>query len=200
MQAQPKYKLCRRLGSHVFEKCQTQKFAVSEGRRGKSDRRPKAASDFGLSLLEKQRVRFSYGITERQFSNYVTKATERKGTNTTEFLYEMLETRLDNVVYRLGLAHTRRLARQLVSHGHFVVNGKKVTVPSYSVKVGDVIKVRDGSRNSVLFSELEKKLQSYTIPNWLSFDAGTFEGKVTGKPKNTESVINLQTVVEFYSR
>ena len=127
MKIGPKYKIARRLGPAVFEKTQTQKFALSEARHAagkKRDKRSKALSDFGLQLIEKQRVRFSYGITERQLSNYVEKAIETKG-NPSENLFASLESRLDNVVYRMGIAHTRRLARQMVSHGHFVVYGKR---------------------------------------------------------------------------
>ncbi|MEI8130192.1 MAG: 30S ribosomal protein S4 [bacterium] len=203
MKIGPKYKIARRLGPAVFEKTQTQKFQLSEARhaRKKSDKRPKALSDFGLQLVEKQRVRFSYGITERQLSNYVIKATEMKGVNTGEKLYGMLESRLDNVVYRLGIAHTRRLARQMVSHGHFVVNGKRTTVPSYAVKIGDVVTVREGSKKSVLFTELAKKLQNYATPKWLRFDIEKLEAKIDGAPVlETGGAFNLNTVLEYYSR
>src|SRR6185436_9532268 len=165
----PKYKICRRLGPGVYEKCQTQKFVASQARHAnKGGKRPKALSDFGTQLIEKQKARFSYGLTERQFSNYVKKATEVKGGNAPELLFGYMETRLDNVVYRFGVAHTRSLARQMVSHGHFVVNGKKLTVPSYQVRPGDVISVREGSRKSPLFQDLGKKLKNYSAPAWLS--------------------------------
>ena len=203
MKIGPKYKIARRLGPAVFEKTQTQKFQLSEARhaRKKSDKRPKALSDFGIQLVEKQRVRFSYGITERQLSNYVIKATEMKGVNTGEKLYGMLESRLDNVVYRLGIAHTRRLARQMVSHGHFVVNGKRTTVPSYAVRIGDVVTVREGSKKSVLFTELAKKLQNYATPTWLRFDIEKLEAKIDGAPVlETGGAFNLNTVLEYYSR
>jgi len=203
MKIGPKYKIARRLGPAVFEKTQTQKFQLSEARhaRKKSDKRPKALSDFGVQLIEKQRVRFSYGITERQLGNYVNKASEMKGVNTGEKLYGLLESRLDNVVYRLGIAHTRRLARQMVSHGHFVVNGKRTTVPSYAVKIGDVITVREGSRKSVLFTELATKLKSYSTPKWLRFDVEKLEAKVEGTPVlEVGGAFNLNTVLEYYSR
>jgi len=203
MKIGPRYKIARRLGAGVFEKTQTQKFQLSEARHAKkrSDKCPKQPSDFGVQLIEKQRVRFSYGITERQLSNYVIKASEKKGTNTGEVLYGMLESRLDNVVYRLGIAHTRRLARQMVSHGHFVVNGKRTTVPSLSVKVGDIITAREGSKKSVMFADLPKKLQNYTVPKWLRFDAEAIKATVEGAPTFEQGgFFNLNTVLEYYSR
>ncbi len=202
MKTVQKYKLCRRLGSGVFEKCQTPKFVVSEARhaKNKKDKRPKALSGFALQFNEKQKIRFMYGISEKQFGNYVKEAVAHKGTPATEYLFELLETRLDNVVYRLGLAHTRRLARQLVSHGHITVNDKKITVASHRVRVNDKIVVRAGSQKSPLFADMTKKLKDYTIPNWLSFDTEKLSGKVAGKPKNTEGYLDLNTVLEFYSR
>lgn len=203
MKIGPKYKIARRLGPAVFEKTQTQKFQLSEARHAKkkSDKRPKQLSDFGLQLIEKQRVRFSYGITERQLSNYVGKALEAKGGSAPEKLFGMLETRLDNVVYRLGIAHTRRLARQMVSHGHFVVNGKRTTVPSYTVHVGDVITAREGSKKSVLFANIEKKLENYSVPKWLKFDGAKLTATVDGMPAlESGGAFNLNTVFEYYSR
>lgn len=204
MQIGPKYKIARRLGPGVFEKTQTQKFQLSEARhaRGrKSDKRPKQLSDFGLHLIEKQRVRFSYGITERQLSNYVQAAMEQKVGSPAEKLFGMLENRLDNVVYRLGIAHTRRLARQMVSHGHFLVNGKRTTVPSLSVKEGDIITVREGSKKSVMFANLPKKMETYSVPKWLRFDADKMTATVAGvAPLETGGIFNLGTVLEYYSR
>jgi small subunit ribosomal protein S4 len=203
MKIGPKYKIARRLGPAVFEKTQTQKFQLSEARhaRKKSDKRPKQLSDFGVQLIEKQRVRFSYGITERQLSNYVKKSLESKGGSAQEKLFGMLECRLDNVVYRLGIAHTRRLARQMVSHGHFVVNGKRTTVPSYAVRAGDVITAREGSKKSVLFANIEKKLETYSVPKWLKFDGKALMATVDGMPAlESGGAFNLNTVFEYYSR
>ena len=204
MQIGPKYKIARRLGAGVFEKTQTQKFQLSEARhaRGrKSDKRPKQLSDFGLLLVEKQRVRFSYGITERQLGNYVKKALAVKTGSPAEKLFGLLEARLDNVVYRLGLAHTRRLARQMVSHGHFIVNGKRTTVPSLAVSEGDVITVREGSKKSVLFQGVEKKLENYSTPKWLRMDAAKLTATVNGvAPLETGGIFNLNTVLEYYTR
>ncbi|MBP6884230.1 MAG: 30S ribosomal protein S4 [Candidatus Pacebacteria bacterium] len=204
MKIGPKYKIARRLGPAVFEKTQTQKFALSEARHAagkRKDKRGKALSDFGLQLIEKQRVRFSYGITERQLSNYVNKSIDTKGGNPAEKLFASLESRLDNVVYRLGIAHTRRLARQMVSHGHFVVNGKRTKVPSHTVSIGDVITAREGSKKSVLFANLPKKLENYSVPKWLKFDAENIKATVEGTPVlESGSAINLNAVFEFYSR
>ncbi len=197
-----KYKMCRRLGSGVFEKCQTQKFVQSETKRSGAmkGKRPKQLSDYGHQLIEKQKVRFSYGISERQLSNYVEKASNVKGMPVSDKLFELLENRLDNVVYRLGFASTRRFARQLVSHGHFVVNGKRSTVPSQEVHVGDVITVREGSRKSKVFAEFQVNIKNYTWPNWLKLVPEQLTAEVVAKPKNTEQFLQLDTVLEFYSR
>ena len=200
MTKKPKYKIGRRLGAGVFDKCQTPKFIASKERKAKSsNKRPKPLSEFGSQLIEKQKIRFSYGITERQLSNYVKAAIAKKG-STQEHLFEILENRLDNVIYRLGLAHTRRLARQMVSHGHFQVNGIRVTVPSYQVKVGDVVSPREGSRSKALFANVVEKMKTYNQPAWLVLEADKIEGKVTGKAKNTEGFLNLGSGLEFYSR
>ena len=195
-------KVCRRLGSGVYEKCQNPKYVASENRHTRSVRgkRPKPLSGYGQQLLEKQKIRFMYGISETQFVNYVKKAMNNKEKSAAEYLFEVLENRLDNVVYRFGLANTRRLARQMVSHGHITVNGKKINIPSHILKEGDVVSVREGSRKSVLFSDMATKLKDYTCPNWLIFDENNLTGKVQGKPKNTEGFIDLNTVLEFYSR
>ena len=197
-----KYKIGRRLGAGVFEKCQTAKFAQSEARHAKNskNKRAKPLSGYAQQFIEKQKVRFMYGISEKQFSGYVNEAVEKKGVSAIEVLFENLELRLDNVVYRLGLASTRRLSRQLVSHGHVLVNGKKSTIPSQRLKIGDVVSVREGSKKSVLFTDMANKLKDYTSPNWLSFNIDSLTGKVQGKPKNIEGFIDLNTVLEFYSR
>ncbi len=200
MQKKPKYKIGRRLGAGVFEKCQTPKFVASAQRKAKaSTKRPKALSEFGQQLIEKQKIRFSYGITERQLSNYVKEASAKKG-SIQDHLFEILESRLDNVVYRLGLAHTRRLARQMVSHGHFLVNGTRTTVPSYRTKIGDVVTPREGSKGSALFTNVPERLKTYKQPEWVALDESKLEGKVTGKAKNTEGFLNIASVLEFYSR
>lgn len=196
-----KFRICRRLGPGVFEKCQSPKFAASLARR-KTDRnkRPKQPTEFGLQLLEKQKIRFTYGIKERQFSNYVNQATEKGGSHAAPKLFELVESRIDNVIYRLGLAHTRPLARQMVSHGHFTVNGKKTTIPSYQVREGDVVAVREGSRGKALFANVAAKAKEYTAPEWLAFNLDKMEATVKGKPKQGDGFLDFNTVLEFYSR
>ncbi len=201
MITKPKFKICRRLGPGVYDKCQTPKFASATGKVGLvGAKRPKALSEYGTQLIEKQKVRFSYGISERQLSNYVKKASHIKGAGTAEKFYEGLESRLDNAVYRMGLASSRRAARQMVSHGHFVVGDTKVTIPSYELKVGDVIKIREGSKGKGIFAGLAEKLKDYTAPAWIKFDLDKMEGRVLEKPKNVETFLDLNAVLEFYSR
>jgi len=198
-----KYKMCRRLGAGMFEKCQTAKYVQSEAKKTRTTtkgKRPKALSDYGTQLIEKQKVRFSYGISERQLGNYVEVATHVKGMPVADKLFEQLENRLDNVVYRLGFAPTRRFARQLVSHGHFVVNGKKSTIPSQQVHIGDMIVVREGSRKSPIFTDFSTKVKDYTWPTWLKLTPDALTAEVVAKPKNTEAFLQLDTVLEFYSR
>lgn len=200
MISKPKFKICKRLGSGVYDKCQTSKFTAVAVSFKPGSKRPKALSEYGKQLVEKQKIRFSYGITERQLSNYVKKASFIKGAGTAEKFYEYLESRLDNVVYKMGLASSRRGARQMVSHGHFIVNDKKVTIPSFEVKSGDVVKIREGSKVKKIFDNLVDKLKDYKAPSWISFDVAKMEGKVLDKPKNTESFLDFNTVLEFYSR
>lgn len=202
MKTVKKYKICRRLGSGVFAKCQTAKFTMSEARhaKGKKGKRGKPLSSFGTQFIEKQKVRFTYGISEKQFSNLIKEAVAHKGGLATDTLFELLERRLDNVVFRMGLAHTRRLARQMVSHGHITVNGIKSTIPSQRVKIGDVISVREGSKGSTLFVELDKKLKDYITPKWLKFDAKELKGNIEGKTETADEYLDLNTVLEFYSR
>jgi small subunit ribosomal protein S4 len=201
MISKPKFKIGRRLGAGVYDKCQTAKFSASSGKfAGPGARRPKALSEYGAQLIEKQKIRFSYGITERQLSNYVEKATHIKGAGTAEKFYEELESRLDNVIYRMGLGASRRATRQMVSHGHFIVNDHRITIPSYEVKTGDVIKIREGSKSKKIFDNLVERLKDYNAPAWLSFDASKMEGRILAKPKNIETFLDLNAVLEFYSR
>lgn len=202
MKIGPKYKIARRLGSAVFDRTQTQRFAVSEARHGKNlkSKKRKQVSEYGLQLNEKQRIRYTYGVSEKQFSNYVKEAVATKGANAGELLQRFLEQRLDNIVYRFGLATTRSAARQMVSHGHFRVNGTRVTVPSYRISEGDKISVREGSRKSKLFEDLTKKLDKFMYPAWLSFDPASMEGSMKSKPTKEGSLLDFGRVLEFYSR
>ncbi|OGI65413.1 30S ribosomal protein S4 [Candidatus Nomurabacteria bacterium RIFCSPLOWO2_01_FULL_39_18] len=201
MISKPKFKICRRLGPGVYDKCQTSKFTIATGKGSLlGARRPKALSEYGTQLVEKQKIRFSYGISERQLSNYVEKATHAKGSGAAEKFYEELESRLDNVIYRMGLGGSRRFTRQMVSHGHFIVNDKKVTIPSYELKPGDIIKIREGSKSKKIFSNIGDRLKDYNPPGWVAFDLNSMEGKVLAKPKNAETFLDLNAVLEFYSR
>lgn len=200
MKIGPKFKIAKRLGAPIFEKTQSQKFAVSAARVGKRSKgRPGQMSDYKRQLIEKQKMRFSYGITEKQLRKYIDEALE-KSSEPIPFLMTRLESRLDNVAYRLGLASTRRMARQMTSHGHIVVNGKKSTIPSQQIKVGDVITVREGSRNSALFTGKEEG--SSSVPAWLKFDVKKLEGTVTASPsyEPSETLFDPEQVFEFYSR
>lgn len=203
-----KCKICRRAGEKLFlkgEKCFTPKctFIKKPYAPGKldSERKHKSVtSEFGTQLKEKQKVRNTYGVGEKQFHNYIKLATSTKGVNPTEKLYEDLESRIDNIIYRLSFAKSRSFARQVVSHGHILINGTKITIPSYKVRIGDVISVREGSKSTVIFTDLDKKLEKVNAPSWIEFDAKKLEAKITGKPKDKELIFNLNTVLEFYSR
>lgn len=168
-----------------------------------SNRKPqqsfKKMSEYGLQLREKQRAKFIYGVQERQFRTAFKKAASKKGI-TGENLLIMLEERLDNVVFRMGLATTRREARQLVVHSHFTVNGKKVNIPSYIVKAGDVIKVKEKSQSSPKFKEI-KEMQ-VGVPVWLSVDRDKLEGKVLADPTRDQidTPIEERLIVELYSK
>lgn len=200
----PKYKICRRLGSQVYEKCQTQKFQLAEARKSKLRRRGRGRgpSEYGMQLLEKQRVRFSYGLKEKQFASYVKQASEKTGVVPTETLYQNLERRLDNVVYRLGLAPTRAFSRQLVSHGHIYVNGSRLNIPSYQVRVGDVISLKESTKKKNVFEIIREQMAEAKQPSWLTFDAKKFEGKVNSLPtaESHEFGFDLSSVIQFYSR
>ena len=168
-----------------------------------SNRKPqqsfKKMSEYGLQLREKQRAKFIYGVQERQFRTAFKKAASKKGI-TGENLLIMLEERLDNVVFRMGLATTRREARQLVVHSHFTVNGKRVNIPSYIVKVGDVIKVKEKSQSSPKFKEI-KEMQ-VGVPAWISVDRDKLEGKVLADPTRDQidTPIEERLIVELYSK
>ncbi len=199
----PKYKIAKRLGASIFEKTQTQKFALSEARsaRNKTKKSGGMATDYKRQLIEKQKMRFTYGITEKQLRRYVDEATE-KSHQPIALLMERLESRLDNVIYRLGLVKTRRFARQVVSHGHIVVNGKRLSIPSHKVRVGDIITVREGSKETGIFVSLADKHEAAGVPTWLSIDIKKLEGKVTGTPvyNPAEALFDPEQVMEFYSR
>jgi len=203
MKLGPRYKICRRLGNGTFEQCQTQRYALSESRRGTpTQKHRRTQSEYGKQLLEKQRVRFAYGIPERQFQRYVKEAMEKRGTDSVLSLLERLETRLDNVVFRAGLAPTRRSARQMVSHGHITVNGRKVTIPSYRLPIGTAFAVRKESQSRALFTAEPEKEVKNTPPAWMQFDVKNLEGSLTAQPdlQSVKLPGDLGVILEFYSR
>jgi small subunit ribosomal protein S4 len=203
MKIGPKFKIARRLGSHIFEKTQGPKFALSQARKektGKGFSRPK--SEFAIQLLEKQKARFTYGLSEKQFSRYAKEALAKKDTGAVSRLYSSLELRADNVAYRAGLAPTRLAGRQMASHGHLTLNGKRITIPSIKLKEGDVLGVRAGSVEKPLFAAVEEKAAGRATPSWITFDAKTKSVTVVGSPNyaSQESPFDLNAVLEFYSR
>ncbi|MCC7004501.1 30S ribosomal protein S4 [Candidatus Nomurabacteria bacterium] len=202
MKIGPKYKIARRLGAEIFEKTQTQKFAIRQSQKKDGDSKFKQRTDFGKQVLEKQKVRFTYGIMERQFSKYVKNIINKQAGNPEEKLFQILESRLDNVVLRAGFAKTRFMAKQMVGHGHIMVNGKKTDIPSCQVSVGDKITIRPGSSKSVMFADLSERLKNITIPSWLKVDLDKKEITVQGKPVKApgESLLNLSAVIQYYKR
>ncbi len=198
----PKYKICKRLGASVFEKCQTQKFQLAEARTPRQTKMKRGGSDFGVQMLEKQKVRFTYGLSEMQFSRYVREAMEDKS-DSRNSLINRLESRLDNVTFRAGFAKTRRAARQFVSHGHIMVNGRRLTIPSHKVLVGDIISIRPESRTSPLFANrTEAAAEATATPSWLTVEDAGFAAKISAVPMiaETETPFNAATVIQFYSR
>lgn len=203
MKTGPKYKIARRLGASVFEKTMTAKFALAQERKAKSKKRGRGATEYGKQLLEKQKVRMTYGLSERQFSNYVREAMQSKNISPVDMLNQLLELRLDNVIYRLGLAPTRRSARQMVSHGHITVNGVKTTIPSRRMHIGDHIAVRRGSKGAGVFVGFaEKFTERPALPSWISWDPKSMEGSVGAVPaeKQHDTAGDLVAVMSFYSR
>lgn len=201
----PKCKLARREGTDLFLKSSRRaidtkcKLDVKPGQHGvKSGSRQ---SDFGQQLREKQKIRRIYGVLERQFRRYFAEAERRKG-NTGETLLQLLECRLDNVVYRMGFGSTRAEARQLVSHKAITVNGQSVNIASYSVKAGDVVAVREKSKNQARIVEALDLASQAGFPNWVEVDAKKMEGVFKSAPERTDlsADIQEQLVVEFYSK
>lgn len=206
MKTQPTYKVCRRLGAGVFDKCQTQKYVLSETRHAKHQRSQgrKTLSDYGKQLIEKQRVRFAYGVSERQLRKYVEEANRVAilGVDAKDRMIEQLEMRLDNVVYKLGFAATRRAARQLVSHGHIMMNGARTTIPSRAVKEGDVITISKRTQNLPVMEIIKKCVEGGTVPSWITLKGKNLEGTVTARPtqENTETPGAIAAILEYYSR
>ncbi|HVW82737.1 MAG TPA: 30S ribosomal protein S4 [Candidatus Paceibacterota bacterium] len=203
MKTGPRYKIAKRLGATVFEKAQTQKFALSADRSAKNKRGGRGRqSEYGKQMLEKQKVRVTYGLPERQFRSYVGKALAAKGSAPQSRLHELLELRLDNVVWRLGLAATRRAARQMVAHGHVLVGGKKVRVPSHQLGKGDRLAIREGSKRHGAFVGFAERFAERPLPSWLSWNPQKMEGEVVElpTPASAEPAGDLSAVLSFYTR
>ena len=192
---QPILKRCRTLGINPS----TMGIDKSSKRNPKQTRRKQ--SEYGLQLTEKQKVKFIYGVLEKQFRKYYVMATKRQGI-TGEMLLQILESRLDNVVYRLGLANTRREARQIVNHGHITVNGHKVDIPSYLVKPNDVISVKEKSMNSPRIKEIVERNSTRVVPKWLSMDKNTLTGNVVALAARDDIDYEVEEhlIVELYSK
>jgi small subunit ribosomal protein S4 len=202
----PVCRICRREGLKLFLKgsrCFSRKcsFERRSTPPGMNTQRRRKVSEFGIQLREKQKVRKTYSIMEKQFRNYFEKAEQRKGM-TGENLLRLLEMRLDNVVYRMGLARSRAEARQLVSHGHFTVNGRPTNIPSYPTKAGDRIEVRESRRGREYFKTASETIKAAQIPDWVSVDAAKLSGSIVTEPVREQMPLefNEQLVVEYYSR
>lgn len=196
-----KHKMCRRYGEKLCttDKCPVMRRNFPPGQHGRTGKSKLTA--YGEQLKEKQKAKKIYGLRERQFSNYVAKATSTKGSSP-ETLLRLLESRLDNVVFRLGLAKTRAAARQLVNHGHFLVNNKFVNKPSYQVRPTDIVSVSSKSQTSPYFKNMTAALEKVNLPSWLVLETTNFSGKVLNPPQAQELQTNFdpKKILEFYSR
>jgi len=202
----PLCRICRREGEKLFlkgDRCYTEKCAIDRrkyppGQHGQGFRK---LSDYGIQLREKQKVRKTYGLLERKFRRYFQEAERKKGI-TGEVLLQLLESRLDNIVYRMGFTSNRRKARQLVNHGHFLVNGKRVTLPSYETKAGDTVEVDESSRDIPEILDSLSKAEHRGIPAWVEIDSGNMKGKILNIPSREEIQLPVkeQLIVELYSK
>ena len=197
----PRARMCRRLDYPVFE---SPKFGnirknYAPGQHGHNSRGK--LSNYGIQLREKQRIKYLYGVLEKQFRNYFKKATNQKGPTGNNLLI-MLESRLDNTIYRLGLAPTRRAARQMISHKHFLVNSKVINIPSYLLDEGDIIKVRDKSKKINIFQDSMRRIKGDHPAPWLTIDKGQLSGVFNKLPEREDipEPVNEQLVVELYSK
>jgi len=205
-----KCKICRRLGVKLFlkgERCLSQKCPIitkpyPPGEKGK--KRTRQRSEYGKELSEKQKLKNWYNLKERQFRKYVKEVLEKRGKveDAGALLIKKLENRLDNVVFRMGFTPSRVQARQIVNHGHFLVNEKKVNIPSYQVKKGDKISLRAGSRNKAIFQDLPTILKKHQVPSWIKINIEKLEGEIVGQPNLEEaaSPAEISTIFEFYSK
>lgn len=200
-------KTCRRLGESLCgrEKCAFKKRPYAPGKLDSERKHRSSVSEYGEQLRAKQKMRITYGLMEKQFALYVKRATKKQETGEgiatpALKLYRELEMRLDNIVFRAGFANSRALARQLVSHGHIIVNGRRLTVASHQVKVGDTIAIREGSKSAKIFAGLAEKLAGMGPNYMLSVDPKTLEAEVKALPREVEPMFDTQKVLEYYSR
>jgi len=196
----PRVRINRRFGETIFPAKVREHRMYPPGVHGPKKSRRKQ-SDYGVGLAEKQKLRYQYGLLERQFRRMFEKALKKRGV-TGETLLQLLETRLDNVVYRIGFASTRPFARQMVTHGHIRVNGRKVSSPSYNVKAGDVIDIRDTAATRQLASKSLESAQIRPVPDWINFSRDVLRAQVVRVPArdDIQPIVNEQLIVEFYSR
>lgn len=192
---QPVLKRCRTLG------IEPSVMGIDKSSNRTFNQRRKKQSEYGMQLNEKQKVRFIYGVLEKQFAKYYVMATKMNGV-TGECLLQILESRLDNVIYRMGLANTRREARQIVNHGHVTVNGKRVDIPSYLVKPGEVISLRESSRNADRMKDIVERNSNRLVPRWIDMNKDTLEGKIIALAdrEDIDFPVEEHLIVEYYSK
>ncbi len=203
-------KICRRLGEKLFlkgERCMSAKCAMVKrpfppGQKAK--KRRGSLSEYGKELKEKQKMKRWYGLSESQMEKYVNEVAEKRAKieNVADALIQKIESRLDNIIFRLGWAKSRAQAAKLVSHGHFMVNGRKADIPSYEIKIGDIISIRPGSRKKEPLKDLDALMKNYKLPGWLNFDKDKGEGKFVKKPiaADIQLPVEIATLFEHYSR
>lgn len=205
-----KCKICRRLGTKLFlkgERCSSAKCAMVKRPYPPGIKKKKmrgGVSDYGKELMEKQKLRRWYGLSESQFSSYVKEVLEKRGKveDAGALLIKNLESRLDNVIFRMGMAPSRAKARQMVSHGHFLINGKKINIPSYHVKKNDKISIRPQSSKKEIFKNIESELKKNELPDWIVFNSKKIEGEIKREPHLDESSLpaEIASIFEYYSK
>lgn len=205
MKIDQKCKICRRAGEKLFlkgERCYSQKCAMvrNPSKPGMHIKKRSTLSEYGTQLREKQKVRYAYNISETQLKNYMNEISKKGASG--DALMSKLERRLDNVIYKLGLASSRSVANQMVGHGHVYLNGKRMDIPSYEVRIGDNIEIRPSSKKSILFKDTKEAIKKYTPPSWLVIDKESLKGEVKSLPTKEDlaTPFNTNLIIEFYSR
>lgn len=200
-------KSCRRLGESICgrDKCAYKKRPYAPGKLDSERKHRSGLSEYGTQLRAKQKMRITYGLMEKQFSAYVKKAMSKHDTGDNAVspglkLYRMLESRLDNIVFRAGFANTRALARQIISHGHILVNGRRINIASHKVKIGDVIAIREGSKSAKVFAGMKEKLEALSPSHIFTIDSNVLNAKIVGEAREVEPTFDTQKVLEYYSR